>query len=188
MRRIAFVVVLLQFWAPAAPAVAHSCSVPATIDPDRSQTVNVGIAAEETPIGAVVVHVPTGFEVSSVDAPSGWSAGEPGRDVEFTGGPILPFGCGYFAIEGIAKERGELLFTASATAADGSIREFRARDQRDPLSAQLVRVGEPGERGSDASRSGALVLVVVGVVAAGAAVLWVSGGPRSLRRHKRRRR
>lgn len=150
------------------------CATPVAVDVGKRVTVVVGVVAEQTAVTGVDIEVPADFRLRSVRPTPGWTAGGTETDVELRGGPIPPFGCGYFTLEGTATERGVLAFPLVVHNDDGTTKRLAGREPGTAESAQLVYAGvTPGEDDGSVPVGTVVGAGLVGMGLAGAAVLFV---------------
>jgi hypothetical protein len=146
---------------------------------DRRATVTVGVPAEEREVVRVDVGLPEQFRLDDVVASQYWTGRRAGESVRFEGGPLAPYSCVYFSLNGTATDRGKLVFPLTVHLKDGGTERLTGEKINDPRGAQLVFAGtQPRQSdyfgvdggGTDLGVIGA-VLVTIGVVGIAAAVL-----------------
>ena len=169
------VVTLVGMRAPAAQA--HFCSVPAEINVGEEVMVNIGVAAEAKPVGAVDIQIPDGFTLKEPVGFQGYTATLNGDYAHFEGGQILPYTCHYFGFEGTATKRGRLVAQIVTTAADGTKQRYTDLRPISQFPAMLIFAGvNAADYAPKAPKVGGGVSIWVALGVAIAAGLLVVGG------------
>jgi hypothetical protein len=141
MRRTLLILALVS--APllgAAPAAAHVCAQPVSVEVGEPASLTVGLGAETSAVVAVEVELPEGFRLSDASG-EGWEVDVRDDSVRFSGRSVAPFACGYVTLRGVAEERATLLFPLVMETDDGRSVTY---DHPDPFredSGLLVYAG-----------------------------------------------
>jgi hypothetical protein len=89
------------------PAAAHVCPVlVAPLPIGRAATVTVAVTVEDATVPDVELVLPPALQLDAVAPEPGWKATRAGSTVRYRGGPIRPFGCGYFTITVASTAKG----------------------------------------------------------------------------------
>lgn len=157
----------------ASPASAHICTNPVEVNVGQAVNINFGVAAEDKPVTAVDVAVPTGFELREPIGFNGWQATRDGSVAHFTGGTIKPFTCEFFTFAGTATIKGALYLDITVVNGDGSKTVYDVHDPYSPTPAMGVFAGVPipsqgvTPGGKASSNTTALLAAAAGAVIAG---------------------
>jgi hypothetical protein len=171
----------------ATPAAAHFCAFPVSVEPGKTGSVNIGVAAEATSIIDVSITVPPQFRLRRVVDARGWTQTHDAARVHFAGGPIEPYTCAYFSLIGLAEHKETLTFPLSVTDNQGTVFPYVSKTFGDPYAAQLVYVRpesrEPANApAAEGSQSG---VPIVGIALAAAILVGLPVGY-AVRRRKNR--
>ena len=143
-------------------------------------TFTVGVPAEDSQVGKVVIEVPKGFKLHRAIELPGWELRTEGNVVTYTGGPIFLFQCGFFTLAGEVPEKATLVVPFTTYSPEGElVQEFRSRILNEVDAAQLVYAGttpaardeDPHARGNPAMAAAGWALM--GVAALGGAALLI---------------
>ena len=156
--------------AGAAPAGAHPCTTPAEIPVGEVVTVLVGVPAEEKPVVAVDVAIPSGFRLEDAPDIGPWRVERDGSTLRYRGGELAPYACASFNLEGAAERQARLAFSVTSRSPDGSEVRFDGTEPYDPHAAQLVYAGFSPPPPPDEGASGWLSGTTVGLAATAALV------------------
>ena len=122
----------------APPAAAHVCTNSVEVRVGKVFSVNIGVAAEDKPITNVRIGVPKGFDLEESFGFLGWTGERHGTVVDFTGGAIAPYQCGYFTFKGSAPKKGVYVADIVATAEDGTRRAYTNTNPYSAFPAMIL--------------------------------------------------
>jgi Uncharacterized protein conserved in bacteria len=164
------------------PAGAHACNTPAEIPVGETSTIIVGVPAEQNPVVAVDVAIPSGFRLDKAPDIGPWRVERSGSLLRYRGGELAPYACASFNLEGAAERQAALAFAVTVRSPDGSEVRFDGEQPDDPHAAQLVYAGFSPPTTSDDGGSSLLSGSTVGL----AATVAVIGGAYLLSRRLQR--
>ncbi|HVV36342.1 MAG TPA: hypothetical protein VHC63_07030 [Acidimicrobiales bacterium] len=142
MRRAVVILgLLLGALAPASPASAHICSLPAHFAVHEQVNLNITVAAEDQPVRAVDISVPDGFSLTHAEGYLGFTASRRGQWVHFEGGEIAIYDCQSFLFQGRTTRSGRLVAHIVTTAADGTKTHYDDVRSGSHYPAQVIYVG-----------------------------------------------
>lgn len=151
----------------AAPAAAHVCTAPAEVRTGELSTVVITIASEgPTPVVAVDVVLPAGFELANPPIEEQLSVLRRGDELQISGLRIPAASCGRITLRGTAKTAGIFYFPLRTHAEDGDVQLLDQRTPSDPKGAmKITATGTLGRKdGLSTAAVVSLSLVALGVV------------------------
>lgn len=145
------------------PAGAHACTTPVEIPVGEATTITVGVPAEQSPVVAVDVAIPSGFRLDEAPDVGPWRVERSGSTLQYRGGVLSPYACASFTLEGAAERQARLAFAVTAHGEDGSLVKLTSEDPNDLHAAQLVYAGFSPPAASDGGGSSGLSGSTIGL-------------------------
>jgi hypothetical protein len=122
-------------------AAAHTCMTPVDVVVGQPAALTIGVPAEGvTPLVAVELTIPDGFEVAEAPSLGGWHGAVDGSVVRFSGHEVPGGACGYVVVKGVATRRGTFVIATHTRDADGTERVLDRADPQNPRAGQVVTV------------------------------------------------
>jgi hypothetical protein len=113
---------------PSSGASAHPGATVFTIQVGAPTSISIIVPADYgRAITEVDVTGAAGFDLTAGEPPAGWTVAQRGQVLVFSGGEILPSsnsGFAVFAVRGVARGKGELLFPVTTHSPDGTVMRY----------------------------------------------------------------
>ncbi len=152
------------------PAGAHACTTPNEIPVGEATTIVIGVPAEQSPVVAVDIAIPSGFRLDKAPDVGPWRVERSGSTLQYRGGVLSPYACASFNLEGAAERQATLAFVVTAHGEDGSVVKLTSEDPSDLHAAPLVYAGLASPVASDEGGSGGLSASTIGLALTAAVI------------------